>query len=357
MASLHDLRTASRGSRGAACVRAGARASRSPCCSRLPRRGASSCHEMDRTSYTDPDIVALINERFVPVRVDADDRPDISERYSLGGWPTTAFLTPGGEILAGGTFVPPDRMRDMLVQVADAFSSQPDRAAQVHERPVAAAEPAAQRSGVDGADLCGVRRGCTEDSATSQGSRSPRRFTSPWICSPTRATRHSNGSLSLRWIESAGAGSTTGSTAASSAMRRRATGSSRTSRSSWTSMRRWCGCSSKRARNCRSRGSPSAPPIRSATSRHGSPIRSTEGGSLRNELTIVYYLADTPEDASAQCPRHRWPGRFTPTRMPQWSRRRSIAARVFDDDGLREFAVKSLERMLRVLQARCRRRS
>ena len=71
----------------------------------------SSCHEMDRTSYADPDIVALINERFVPVRVDADDRPDISERYGLGGWPTTAFLTPGGEILAGGTFVPPDRMR------------------------------------------------------------------------------------------------------------------------------------------------------------------------------------------------------------------------------------------------------
>lgn len=99
----------------------------------------SSCHEMDRTSYTDPDIVALINERFVPVRVDADDRPDISERYGLGGWPTTAFLTPGGEILAGGTFVPPDRMRDILVQVADAFSAQPDRTAHVHERPAAAA--------------------------------------------------------------------------------------------------------------------------------------------------------------------------------------------------------------------------
>ena len=53
-----------------------------------------SCHEMDRTSYADPEIAAFINDRFVPVRVDADDRPDISERYSLGGWPTTAFLTP-----------------------------------------------------------------------------------------------------------------------------------------------------------------------------------------------------------------------------------------------------------------------
>jgi uncharacterized protein YyaL (SSP411 family) len=87
------------------------------------------CHEMDRTSYADPEIAAFINDRFVPVRVDADDRPDVSERYSLGGWPTTAFLTPAGEILAGGTFVPVERMRGVLAQVAEAFTSQPDRAA------------------------------------------------------------------------------------------------------------------------------------------------------------------------------------------------------------------------------------
>jgi uncharacterized protein YyaL (SSP411 family) len=86
------------------------------------------CKEMDRTSYADPEIAALVNDRFIPIRVDADDRPDISERYSLGGWPTTAFLTPAGEILAGGTFVPIDRMRAVLTQVADAFQSQPDRA-------------------------------------------------------------------------------------------------------------------------------------------------------------------------------------------------------------------------------------
>jgi uncharacterized protein len=87
------------------------------------------CHEMDRTSYADPEITAFINDRFVPIRVDADDRPDISERYSLGGWPTTAFLTPAGEILAGGTFVPIDRMQGVLTQVSEAFRSQPDRKA------------------------------------------------------------------------------------------------------------------------------------------------------------------------------------------------------------------------------------
>lgn len=86
-----------------------------------------SCHEMDRTSYADPEIAAFINDRFVPVRVDADDRPDISERYSLGGWPTTAFLTPDGEILAGGTFVPAERMRSVLARVAEAFTSHADR--------------------------------------------------------------------------------------------------------------------------------------------------------------------------------------------------------------------------------------
>jgi uncharacterized protein YyaL (SSP411 family) len=95
------------------------------------------CHEMDRTSYADPEIAAIVNDRFIAIRVDADDRPDISERYSLGGWPTTAFLTPGGEILAGGTFVPIDRMRTVLTQVSEAFRSQPDRAALPHNEETA----------------------------------------------------------------------------------------------------------------------------------------------------------------------------------------------------------------------------
>ena len=99
------------------------------------------CHEMDRTSYADAEIAAFINDRFVPVRVDADNRPDISERYSLGGWPTTAFLTPSGEILAGGTFVPIDRMRAVLTQVAEAFRSHPDRAALPQPDDAGMAEP------------------------------------------------------------------------------------------------------------------------------------------------------------------------------------------------------------------------
>ena len=51
------------------------------------------------------------------MRVDNDQRPDINARYNMGGWPTTAFLTPEGEILAGATYVPPDQMLELLPKV------------------------------------------------------------------------------------------------------------------------------------------------------------------------------------------------------------------------------------------------
>src|SRR4051794_14905449 len=82
-----------------------------------------ACHEMDRTTYADPAVVALVRERFIAIRVDTDRRPDINERYNLGGWPTTAFLTAGGEVLTGGTFVPLDRMCAVLERVATAASA------------------------------------------------------------------------------------------------------------------------------------------------------------------------------------------------------------------------------------------
>ena len=83
-----------------------------------------ACHEMDRTTYADSTVAALIHERFVPVRVDTDRRPDINERYNLGGWPTTAFLTPRGSLITGGTFVPVERMPGVLMQVASAMEAE-----------------------------------------------------------------------------------------------------------------------------------------------------------------------------------------------------------------------------------------
>jgi hypothetical protein len=74
------------------------------------------CHVMDRESYDDPEMAALINEHFVAVKVDRDERPDVDARYQAavsaisgqGGWPLTAFLTPDGRPYFGGTYFPRD---------------------------------------------------------------------------------------------------------------------------------------------------------------------------------------------------------------------------------------------------------
>ncbi|MGE5139509.1 MAG: thioredoxin domain-containing protein [Rudaea sp.] len=79
------------------------------------------CHVMDETSYSDPGIIHMVNDRFIAIRVDNDQRPDVNRRYNLGGWPTTAFLTPGGELLTGGTYIAPQQMRSYLLQVSEAY--------------------------------------------------------------------------------------------------------------------------------------------------------------------------------------------------------------------------------------------
>ena len=74
------------------------------------------CHVMDRESYENPEIAALINRLFVAVKVDRDERPDVDARYQAavsaisgqGGWPLTAFLTPDGRPYFGGTYIPPE---------------------------------------------------------------------------------------------------------------------------------------------------------------------------------------------------------------------------------------------------------
>jgi uncharacterized protein len=79
------------------------------------------CHVMDETTYSHPGVIDLINREFVPVRVDNDVRPDINQRYNMGGWPSTAFLTSSGDILTGATYLPPDQMADALSRVASYY--------------------------------------------------------------------------------------------------------------------------------------------------------------------------------------------------------------------------------------------
>jgi hypothetical protein len=104
------------------------------------------CHVMDETSYSDPEVIRLVNDRYVAIRVDNDERPDVNRRYNMGGWPTTAFLTPDGEIVHGGTYVPPEAMRTYLAQVADLWTSQRSelakRVAELREKEDEARAPA-----------------------------------------------------------------------------------------------------------------------------------------------------------------------------------------------------------------------
>lgn len=84
------------------------------------------CHVMDETSYSHDGVIKYINEHFIPVRVDNDQRPDVNARYNMGGWPTTAFLTPEGEVLAGATYVAPEKMLELLPQVYTYYVSNRD---------------------------------------------------------------------------------------------------------------------------------------------------------------------------------------------------------------------------------------
>jgi uncharacterized protein YyaL (SSP411 family) len=75
------------------------------------------CHRLDKDTYSVHDIAEYIESHFIPIRVDTDMRPDINRRYNMGGWPTTAFLTPDGRVIGGGTYFPPDQMRQLMRDV------------------------------------------------------------------------------------------------------------------------------------------------------------------------------------------------------------------------------------------------
>jgi uncharacterized protein YyaL (SSP411 family) len=93
------------------------------------------CHVMEHESFEDEDTAALMNERFVSVKVDREERPDVDSLYmdavvaltGQGGWPMTVFLTPEGEPFLGGTYYPPEprhglpSFQQVLTAVSDAY--------------------------------------------------------------------------------------------------------------------------------------------------------------------------------------------------------------------------------------------
>ena len=100
------------------------------------------CHVMEHESFEDEETARLMNERFVSVKVDREERPDVDALYmdavvaltGHGGWPMTVFLNPAGEPFFGGTYFPPEprhgmaAFRDVLTAVSDLYRERPDAA-------------------------------------------------------------------------------------------------------------------------------------------------------------------------------------------------------------------------------------
>ncbi|MBV8632228.1 MAG: thioredoxin domain-containing protein [Silvibacterium sp.] len=125
------------------------------------------CHVMDRESYEDPALARVINEHFVPVKVDRDERPDVDSRYQAavsaisgqGGWPLTAVLTPDGKPFFGGTYFPRDDrygrpgFERVLLAMSDAWKNRRNEALESAASVIAAIEHGESFAGRNGT-LC-----------------------------------------------------------------------------------------------------------------------------------------------------------------------------------------------------------
>ncbi len=89
------------------------------------------CHVMEREAFSDDGIAAILNEHFVSIKVDREERPDLDDLYmdavlissGGGGWPMSVFLTPDLKPFLGGTYFPKDRFRALLLSVADSWKN------------------------------------------------------------------------------------------------------------------------------------------------------------------------------------------------------------------------------------------
>jgi uncharacterized protein YyaL (SSP411 family) len=89
------------------------------------------CRRMDEGAYADPRLAGHLDDGFVPVRVDADRHPRVRERYNAGGFPSTVFLTPGGRVLSGATYLEPEGLRQVLDRVRETWDARDEQAGQV----------------------------------------------------------------------------------------------------------------------------------------------------------------------------------------------------------------------------------
>jgi len=155
-------------------ARAEARASDRPILLSIGYSACHWCHVMAHESFEDPTVASVVNELFVPIKVDREERPDVDAIYmeatqvmtGSGGWPLTAFLTPAGEPFFTGTYFPPEASpgRPSFLQVCRAIDDAwrhrrtevEDQAAQLTSHLAASSLPAAVGSPEAGAlaDAC-----------------------------------------------------------------------------------------------------------------------------------------------------------------------------------------------------------
>jgi uncharacterized protein YyaL (SSP411 family) len=125
------------------------------------------CHVMERESFEDERIAALMNEHFVCIKVDREERPDLDHIYMSavqmltghGGWPLTVFLTPAGEPFWGGTYFPPVDRHGMagfprvLLGVSEAYRQKPDEVRNSITQILAGLQQGEQQTPSDSGDL------------------------------------------------------------------------------------------------------------------------------------------------------------------------------------------------------------
>ena len=120
------------------------------------------CHVMERESFEDETVAGFLNDHFVSIKVDREERPDVDKIYMTfvqattggGGWPMSVFLTPDLKPFFGGTYFPPDGrqgrpgFRQLLRQIAGLWQEHrgelTDSAAEIHARLAAAADGSAR---------------------------------------------------------------------------------------------------------------------------------------------------------------------------------------------------------------------
>lgn len=79
------------------------------------------CRDLMSTSFADPGVIATVADSFIPVHVDSERRPDVNQRFGTGAWPTIAWLTPDGELIAHDNFLDTAELHVRLERIRDAW--------------------------------------------------------------------------------------------------------------------------------------------------------------------------------------------------------------------------------------------